>query len=66
MHGPKIMSNMVQIPLAPLIKWVHILWSSILRCPTVPTVIGRLGGHNGLMPYCFVISFTYWSLIATL
>jgi len=29
--GPKIMSNMVHKPLTPS-KWVHILWSSILRC----------------------------------
>ena len=33
--GPKIMSNMVQIPLAPLSKWVHILWPSIFPCPEV-------------------------------
>jgi|GEM_PF-2033906 len=33
--GPKIRSIMVQIPLAPLGKRVHIHWSSILRCPEV-------------------------------
>jgi hypothetical protein len=30
--GPKLVSNMVHKPLAPLSKWVHIHSSSIVRC----------------------------------